>query len=84
MRQSNSYLNAEETVIKTGKDANFKGAVVKTDHLEADIQGNLNLESRQDSNHYDSKQTKPVRALVWQFMAVAQVLQRIILKTKRK
>ena len=56
--QRNSYLNAEETVIKTGKDANFKGAVVKTDRLEADIQGNLNLESRQDSNHYDSKQTQ--------------------------
>lgn len=56
--QRNSYLNAEETVIKTGKDANFKGAVVKTDHLDADIQGNLNLESRQDSNHYDSKQTQ--------------------------
>ena len=56
--QRNSYLNAEETVIKTGKDANFKGAVVKTDRLEADIQGNLNFESRQDSNHYDSKQTQ--------------------------
>ena len=56
--QRNSYLNAEETIIKTGKDANFKGAVVKTDRLEADIQGNLNLESRQDSNHYDSKQTQ--------------------------
>lgn len=56
--QRNSYLNAEETVIKTGKDANFKGAVVKTDRLEADIKGNLNLESRQDSNHYDSKQTQ--------------------------
>ena len=58
VRQRNSYLNAEETVIKTGKDANFKGAVVKTDRLEADIKGNLNLESRQDSNHYDSKQTQ--------------------------
>ena len=58
VRQRNSYLNAEEAVIKTGKDANFKGAVVKTDHLEADIKGNLNLESRQDSNHYDSKQTQ--------------------------
>ena len=58
VRQRNSYLNAEETVIKTGKDANFKGAVVKTDHLDADIKGNLNLESRQDSNHYDSKQTQ--------------------------
>ena len=58
VRQRNSYLNAEETVIKTGKDANFKGAVVKTDYLEADIKGNLNLESRQDSNHYDSKQTQ--------------------------
>ena len=56
--QRNSYLNAEETIIKTGKDANFKGAVVKTDRLEADIKGNLNLESRQDSNHYDSKQTQ--------------------------
>ncbi|WP_118796444.1 hemagglutinin repeat-containing protein [Haemophilus haemolyticus] len=56
--QRNSYLNIEETVIKTGKDANFKGAVVKTDRLEADIKGNLNLESRQDSNHYDSKQTQ--------------------------
>ena len=58
VRQRNSYLNAEETIIKTGKDANFKGAVVKTDRLEADIKGNLNLESRQDSNHYDSKQTQ--------------------------
>ena len=56
--QRNSYINAQETVIKTGKDANFKGAVVKTDRLEADIKGNLNLESRQDSNHYDSKQTQ--------------------------
>ena len=56
--QRNSYLNAEETIIKTGKDANFKGAVVKTDRLEADIKGNLNLESRQNSNHYDSKQTQ--------------------------
>ena len=58
VRQRNSYLNAEETIIKTGKDANFKGAVVKTDRLEADIKDNLNLESRQDSNHYDSKQTQ--------------------------
>ena len=58
LTQRNSYLNAEETIIKTGKDANFKGAVVKTDRLEADIKGNLNLESRQDSNHYDSKQTQ--------------------------
>ena len=72
VRQRNSYLNAEETVIKTGKDANFKGAVVKTDRLEADIQGNLNLESRQDSNHYDSKQTQAGAGLVWQFMAVVQ------------
>ena len=56
--QRNSYLNAEETVIKTGKNANFKGAVVNTNKLDADIKGNLNLESRQDSNHYDSKQTQ--------------------------
>ena len=56
--QRNSYLNAEETVIKTGKNANFKGAVVNTDKLDADIKDNLNLESRQDSNHYDSKQTQ--------------------------
>ena len=56
--QRNSYINAQETVIKTGHDANFKGAVVNTDKLDADIKGNLNLESRQDSNHYDSKQTQ--------------------------
>ena len=56
--QRNSYLNAEETVIKTGKNANFKGAVVNTNKLDADIKGNFNLESRQDSNHYDSKQTQ--------------------------
>ena len=56
--QRNSYINAQETVIKTGHDANFKGVVVNTDKLDADIKGNLNLESRQDSNHYDSKQTQ--------------------------
>ncbi|OOF37662.1 hemagglutinin repeat-containing protein [Rodentibacter heidelbergensis] len=54
--QRNSALNAEETLIKTGQDANFKGAKLNTTRLSADIQGNLNLESRQDSNQYASKQ----------------------------
>ncbi|OOF48002.1 hypothetical protein BKK54_11275 [Rodentibacter genomosp. 1] len=54
--QRNSYLNAEETLINTGQDANFKGAIFNTGRLDGRIQGNLTLESRQDSNRYDSKQ----------------------------
>ncbi|WP_207551854.1 hemagglutinin repeat-containing protein, partial [Rodentibacter trehalosifermentans] len=56
--QRNSYINAEETLIKTGQDAHFKGAKLNSKRLEADIQGNLTLESLQDSNHYDSKQVQ--------------------------
>ena len=39
--------------------------------MHVSIKGNLNLESRQDSNHYDSKQTQAGAGFVWQFMAVA-------------
>ncbi|WP_235914905.1 hemagglutinin repeat-containing protein [Pelistega ratti] len=58
LQQSNSYLQANTAHITTGQDLNLKGAVAQFNQIEADIGGNLNIISRQDSNQYNSKQSQ--------------------------
>ncbi|NEN76628.1 hypothetical protein F9B74_09960 [Pelistega sp. NLN82] len=58
LQQSNSYLQANTAHITTGQDLNLKGAVAHFNQIEADIGGNLNIISRQDSNQYQSKQSQ--------------------------
>ncbi|NEN76603.1 hypothetical protein F9B74_09830 [Pelistega sp. NLN82] len=58
LQQSNSYLQANTVHITTGQDLNLKGAVAHFNQIEADIGGNLNIISRQDSNQYQSKQSQ--------------------------
>ncbi len=43
-------------VIKTGADLNIAGATIKGPEVEADVGGNLNIESRQDTSNYTSTQ----------------------------
>lgn len=56
--QYNSYINGEQVSISSKKDTALRGAQINADKLAANINGNLTVESRQDSNHYDSKQTQ--------------------------
>ncbi|MGN4224973.1 hemagglutinin repeat-containing protein, partial [Burkholderia gladioli] len=42
--------------IQSGGDTNLKGAVASGKQVVADVGGNLNIESLQDKDHYDSKQ----------------------------
>ncbi|KPC50486.1 hemagglutinin repeat-containing protein [Amantichitinum ursilacus] len=53
---TNSHISAGKTVgIDSGGDANIKGAVVSGNQVVADVGGNLNIESLQDTHKYDSK-----------------------------
>ncbi|QLG88024.1 hemagglutinin repeat-containing protein [Chitinibacter bivalviorum] len=53
----NSHASAGETLsITSGGDTNLKGATATGKHIVADIGGNLNIESLQDSSKYDSQQ----------------------------
>ncbi|QIM68527.1 two-partner secretion domain-containing protein [Basfia succiniciproducens] len=56
--QKNSYINVRQAVIRSGRDTNLKGAVINAERLTADIGGNLLIESRQDSNVYNSEQSQ--------------------------
>ncbi|WP_199027150.1 hemagglutinin repeat-containing protein [Ralstonia sp. ASV6] len=54
---TNSHVTAGDTLmIRSGGDTNVRGAVVYGQQVVASIGGNLNVESLQDTNHYDSKQ----------------------------
>ena len=54
---TNTHVNAGDTLmIRSGNDTNVRGAVVYGQQVVASIGGNLNVESLQDTNHYDSKQ----------------------------
>ncbi|MGY4211900.1 filamentous hemagglutinin [Burkholderia sp. PvR073] len=54
---TNTHVTAGDTLtIKSGGDTNLKGAVVSGKQVVADVGGNLNVESLQDKDHYDSKQ----------------------------
>ncbi|HHX4163205.1 TPA: hemagglutinin repeat-containing protein [Burkholderia contaminans] len=54
---TNTHVTAGDTLtIKSGGDTNLKGAVASGKQVVADVGGNLNVESLQDKDHYDSKQ----------------------------
>ncbi|WP_128143014.1 hemagglutinin repeat-containing protein [Janthinobacterium lividum] len=54
--QLNTHVNAgDKLIISSGGDTNIKGAVASANQVIADIKGNLNLESLQDTAKFDSK-----------------------------
>ncbi|MDR8807030.1 tRNA nuclease CdiA-2 [Burkholderia multivorans] len=54
---TNTHVTAGDTLrIQSGGDTNLKGAVASGKQVVADVGGNLNVESLQDKDHYDSKQ----------------------------
>lgn len=55
---TNTHVTAGNTLtLQSGGDTNLKGAVVDGEQVVANVGGNLNIESLQDTSHYDSKQT---------------------------
>ncbi|MFP3586437.1 hemagglutinin repeat-containing protein [Paraburkholderia sp. SIMBA_055] len=55
---TNSHVNAGNTLtLQSGGDTNLKGAVADAQQVVANVGGDLNIESLQDTTHYDSKQT---------------------------
>ncbi|TNH04088.1 hemagglutinin repeat-containing protein, partial [Testudinibacter sp. TR-2022] len=56
--QKNTVLNTDNLTLNSKNDTNIKGAVVNAKRLDGEIGGDLNIESRQDTNHYDSQQTQ--------------------------
>lgn len=54
---TNTHVTAGNTLtIQSGGDTNIKGAVASGKQVVADVGGNLNVESLQDTDHYNSKQ----------------------------
>jgi len=54
---TNTHVDAGNTLtLKSGHDTNMKGAVASGNQVVADIGGNLNIESLQDTSVYDSQQ----------------------------
>ncbi|WP_226263634.1 hemagglutinin repeat-containing protein [Burkholderia metallica] len=54
---TNTHVTAgNQLAIQSGGDTNLKGAVASGKQVIADVGGNLNIESLQDKDHYDSKQ----------------------------
>ncbi|MBX9800870.1 MAG: hemagglutinin repeat-containing protein [Burkholderiaceae bacterium] len=54
---TNTHVDAaNQVVLASGGDANLIGAVVSGKQVVANIDGNLNIESLQDTSKYDSKQ----------------------------
>ncbi|CAN7482904.1 hemagglutinin repeat-containing protein [Variovorax paradoxus] len=63
-RHDNTLITATDSVkIKSGGDVNMKGAQITADSVKADIAGNLNIESLQDSTTYNSNQSSSGVAL---------------------
>ncbi|KTT59329.1 hypothetical protein SB8_05525 [Pseudomonas oryzihabitans] len=55
--QTNTHITAGNSVqLVSGNDTNIRGGVVSGNQVRADVGGNLNLASLQDSNDYQSKQ----------------------------
>ncbi|WP_184042012.1 hemagglutinin repeat-containing protein, partial [Chitinivorax tropicus] len=53
----NSHLSAGQTLsLKSGGDTTLSGAVAKGQRIEADIGGNLTLQSLQDRDDYRNQQ----------------------------
>ncbi|WP_232451674.1 hemagglutinin repeat-containing protein [Burkholderia ubonensis] len=54
---TNTHVTTGDTLtIQSSGDTNLKGAVVSGKQVVADVGGNLNVESLQNTDHYDSKQ----------------------------
>nr|WP_080417926.1 hemagglutinin repeat-containing protein [Burkholderia ubonensis] len=54
---TNTHVTAGNTLtIQSGGDTNLKGAIASGKQVVANVGGNLNVESLQDTDHYDSKQ----------------------------
>ncbi|VWC28774.1 hemagglutinin repeat-containing protein [Burkholderia lata] len=54
---TNTHVTAGDTLtIQSGGDTNLKGAVASGKQIVANVGGNLNVESSQDTDHYNSKQ----------------------------
>ncbi len=54
---TNTHVNAGNSVkVNSGGDTTMKGGVVAADNVQANVGGNLNIESLQDSSTYTSKQ----------------------------
>ncbi|WP_081077698.1 hemagglutinin repeat-containing protein [Burkholderia stagnalis] len=54
---ANTHVTAGDTLtIQSGGDTNLKGAVASGKQVVANVGGNLNIESLQDTDRYDSKQ----------------------------
>ncbi|MFC5473539.1 hemagglutinin repeat-containing protein [Paraherbaspirillum soli] len=54
--QSNTHVTAGNTLtLASGADTNIKGGVVSGNTVKADVGGNLNIESLQDTSKYQSK-----------------------------
>ncbi|MBJ9939470.1 hemagglutinin repeat-containing protein [Burkholderia multivorans] len=54
---TNTHVTAGDTLtIQSGGDTNLKGAVASGKQVIANVGGNLNVESLQDTDHYNSKQ----------------------------
>lgn len=55
--QQNTQVTARNTLtLNSGNDTNLKGAQVSGNYVLANVQGNLNIESRQDIENYVSRQ----------------------------
>ena len=54
----NSMIQAEKVEARSGQDMSLKGAVVKGESLDVGVGKNLMIESLQDSQQYESKQTQ--------------------------
>ncbi|WP_293779683.1 hemagglutinin repeat-containing protein [uncultured Oxalicibacterium sp.] len=54
---TNTHVNAgNQLALVSGKDANLIGAVASGKQVTADVGGDLNIQSLQDTSEYDSKQ----------------------------
>jgi filamentous hemagglutinin len=55
--QTNTHVDAgNQLILQSGNDTTLKGAVATGKQVVADVGGNLNIESLQDTSQYDSKQ----------------------------
>ncbi|MDG2958477.1 hemagglutinin repeat-containing protein, partial [Exercitatus varius] len=54
----NTHITGDRVSLRSQQNTELRGAVVNANKLNADIGGNLTIESRQDSNRYDGKQSQ--------------------------
>lgn len=82
--QFNPHINGKQVTISSQNDTALRGTQVNASRLDADIKGNLTLESRQDSNQYNSKQTQAGVSASVAIYGTGSSAWQITLKTKPK